>query len=393
MRIFHIITRFIRGGADENTLISCNGQVLDGHDVYLIYGRENHPSILEKLHPSVKQICLPSIRRELSVPNDLQAINDIRRLCRQLKPDIVHTHTSKAGFVGRVGAWLGGCRTIIHGVHILPFLAMSGVSRAAFLAAERIAAPMTTAFIDVSEAMRSECLNAGLGTNDNHYFIPSGMDIDAFKTAQPIGSNEFGEFLPSDMKDWDEANVIVMAAAFEARKRQLQFIDVFKEISRRDPKAVLLLAGDGVQRGLIEQKINAAGLAERVKVLGFRTDLQRWLKLAKLCVLSSEREGLPRVIVQYAAAGKPIVSTFLPGIDIIIKQGRNGYIVDRPEDMVEPVLALLSDEQTHRSFSDHARNIDLRRWSGDYMVARIQEVYDRHAGGQYPPLGQQVTVS
>jgi len=275
LRIIHIITRFIRGGADENTLLSCNAQASSGHEVHLVYG-EFHSDILENLHSDVKPYCLPSLVRPLSPVNDIRATFALYRLCRELQPDIVHTHTSKAGFVGRAAAWAARVPVIIHGVHILPFLNVGPVQKLIYWAAEKMLVPVTDAFVDVSEGMKAECLRYAIGREDKHLVVPSGMDVARFKAAQPVSDAELAGVCGGEVEQWREAEIVLMVAAFEDRKRQLAFLDVFSSVAKARPKATLLLAGDGPDRSQIEEKILALDLTQRVKLIGFREDVERW---------------------------------------------------------------------------------------------------------------------
>lgn len=378
----HVITRFIRGGADENTLISCNAQAEAGHDVILVYGEEFHPDILAKLHPAVRQIHMPEMVRALAPTSDLKATFAIRELCRSLRPDIVHTHTSKAGFVGRAGAWLAKVPVIIHGVHILPFLNVGRAQKLIYLAAEKMLVPVTHAFVDVSEGMRLECLKHGIGTEKNHLVVASGMDVAAFQHARPIGADEFPELLPAAVSSWDEAEVIVMAAAFEDRKRQPAFIAAFAKVAAARPKAVLLLAGAGPLHPEIEAAIAAHGLENRVRIIGFRADIARWMRLADICALSSEREGLPRVIVQYVLAGRPVVATYLPGVEAVVHDGKTGYLVAAVSDMAEPIVALLSDDKLRHQFAAAAAALDLSAWGAQHMAAQLETLYQQQVAAR-----------
>ena len=375
MRILHVITRFVRGGADENTLLSCNAQEEAGHEIHLVCGNEFHASMLSKLHPKVQSHALPPLVRRLSPVNDIRATLALYRLCRDLRPDVVHTHTSKAGFVGRAAAWAARVPVIIHGVHILPFLNVGPVQRLIYWVAEKMLVPVTDAFVDVSEGMKVECLRYGIGGEAKHLVVPSGMDVARFRAAQPVSDAELSAVCGGGVEQWHEAEIVLMVAAFEERKRQLAFLDVFTDVVKTRPKAVLLLAGDGPDRSQIEERIAALGLAGRVKLIGFRQDVERWMKRADVCVLSSEREGLPRVVVQYALAGRPIVATRLPGVEVVVQEGKNGFLVDSVEEMSAPILKTLSDRILSSQLSAYSQKLDLSPWSSDYMAQQLDDLY------------------
>ncbi|KAK0352659.1 hypothetical protein LTR94_019891 [Friedmanniomyces endolithicus] len=375
MKIVHIITRFIRGGADENTLYSCNGQAEQGHEVYLMYGRENHADILGRLHPDVRPICIDALVREVSPVKDLQALLDMGLRLRKIRPDIVHTHTSKAGFVGRLAAMFSQSPIIVHGVHILPFLNVGPMERRIYLACEKMLSPVTDAFVDVSAGMKTECLVNRIGDEDRHHVIPSGMDVAAFQQAQPLSEAELALMAEAPVMGWADAQLMLMVAAFEERKRHVEFLDIFARIVAANPRACLLLAGAGPLEPAIRARIDALGLAGHVRVIGFRKDIARWIKTAQLCILSSEREGLPRVIVQYALGGKPIIATDLPGIDFIVQNDVTGFRVDTVEAMERPINLVLSHEPTSERLEQGVRGIDLSPWSVSSMNERLEALY------------------
>lgn len=375
MKIVHIITRFIRGGADENTLYSCNGQARLGHEVYLLYGRESHADILGQLHPDVQLIRIESLVREINPLKDLRALFDIHSHLMNIRPDVVHTHTSKAGIIGRIAAKTSRSPIIIHGVHILPFLNVKPIEKLTYLACEKMLSPVTDAFVDVSTGMRKECLANLIGNDNNHFVIPSGMDVTHFQMAQPITLKELEESVPEPVMRWTHAKLILMVAAFEERKRHMEFLDVFARIVQSNPDACLLLAGAGPLESAILAKVEALGLTGHVRVIGFRSDVARWIKTAQFCILSSEREGLPRVVVQYALGGKPIIATDLPGIDFIVQNDVTGFRVNSVEEMEEPITRLLNDSAISIRLETGVSHVDLSPWSISYMNEKLEDLY------------------
>jgi glycosyltransferase involved in cell wall biosynthesis len=231
VRIAHVITRFIRGGADENTLLSCNAQAAAGHEVLLIHGDEAAQGIIDRLDPGVQRTVSPSLVRSLRPAAEVRAVAEIAGRLKAFKPHIVHTHTSKAGVLGRLAARMVGTPGVVHGVHIAPFLNVGAGERAVYLLAERMLAPMTDMFVNVSEGMRRACLDHGVGDVAKHVVVPSGMDVDAFRSARPLSRPELAErlgaALPPDLK------LLLIVAGFEPRKRQAEFLEVFARLAAR----------------------------------------------------------------------------------------------------------------------------------------------------------------
>ncbi|WP_269714850.1 glycosyltransferase [Caulobacter sp. NIBR2454] len=373
MKVLHVITRFIRGGADENTLLSCNAQAAAGHQVMLIHGRDVSPHLLAQLHPEVRVEAAPNLVREIHPVRDVKALFELKRITHRFAPDIVHTHTSKAGILGRLAAWMDGRRGVVHGVHILPFLNVNPLAGAVYLALEHALAPITAAFVNVSGGMRAACEQARLGLG-KHHVVPSGMDVVRFGSARPFSLRELSE----ELEGRSSEQLVVMAAALEPRKRIWEFLAVFAEVAVACPNAHFVVLGEGHDRNRLETRVRELGLERRVTLLGFRTDPERWMKTAQVCVLSSEREGLPRVLVQYALCGVPIVTTALPGVEDVIQHGVTGVLtpIDNVSAMAEPVISLLCDPEKSKRFREATSALDLSAWSVASMVGRLDDIYD-----------------
>ena len=231
--------------------------------------------------------------------------------------------------------------------------------------------------MDVSEGMRDVGLAHRVGPPERHVVIPSGMDLRRFAEAEPIAAQEiqaaFGRGTPLP----DDAQLLVMVSALEVRKRVLEFLDVLATIHAHRPNVFLVVLGEGGERGRILDRAEALGIADRVALLGYRDDVERWIAAADVCVLASEREGLPRAVVQYVLAGRPVVATALPGIERLVKHGTSGFLV--PPDRL-PLLApaleqLLEDPHLAASFRQAALALDLSSWSVDRMVGQLDAVY------------------
>jgi glycosyltransferase involved in cell wall biosynthesis len=377
LRIAHVITRLIQGGADENTLLSCNGQAALGHEVHLIFGAEASPAMVGRLHPGVRPHQVHVLGRAVAPVPDAKATWGLASLLRELRPQILHTHTSKAGAVGRVAGRLAGIPGVVHGIHILPFLNVGRMEHMGYLAAERMLAPVTDAFVSVSRGMLDSALAHGIGPERKHVVVPSGMDIDRFRQAAPVTNREVAEAFGCGPEAAAGMKLLVMVAALEPRKRVVPFLDVFAKVAAAEPRAVLAVLGEGPDRDAILSRIAALGLVDRVALLGFRTDVERWIARASVCVLSSEREGLPRAVVQYVLAARPTVATALPGLDGLIHEGRNGYLVpvDALDRMVAPITRILGDPALADAMAQASRRLDLSPWSTGHMVNRLEDVY------------------
>lgn len=379
-RIIHVITRFIRGGADENTLFTCNGQAAQGHEVHLITGRY-HPEMVASLDPRVHWHFLPSLVRKPSA-QDIRCVFALRRMFRRLKPFIVHTHESKAGVLGRLAARMARVPLIIHGVHILPFLNMTRPKRLLYLCMEKAVAPSTDAFLSVSEEMQRICIAEGLGKPDCHSWVPSGMDTEQYRQAEKL---DWSAILPEGASVAGRT-VGLIAGHLEKRKQIGELVEALGSYRDRQDWA-LLIAGEGPEHAALQARISQLGLADHVFVLGFRKDLPNLLASADIVLHAAGNEGLPRVVVQATLAGRPVVTPALPGIDKVVADQRNGLFcaIDDFPALVANFIALVDDAARRERMAAAAREVDLSPWGIDAMVTRISDAYEVATARKFGP--------
>lgn len=379
--IVHVITRLITGGAEENTILTCNHQARSGNPTYLVIGRSYDESTLATVDPAVNVIVVPSLVRNISPLKDGAALIRLMMLFWRLKPDVVHTHTSKAGIVGRIAAlFVRGC-AVVHTVHILPFLNVGRVEFLVYLFVERLTARWTKLFIHVSEGMHQSCLEHGVGLRSNHVVIESGMDVARFRSVER--SPSWQAVIKSGIAvDDEEPLFVLISGALERRKRAKEFLPVLKTVKEAVPQAHLLIAGDGPLGAEIDQTIAELGLEASCHRLGFIDNLPEVIALADVCVHAAHREGLPRVVVQYVMIGRPVVAAHLPGLERVVREGETGYMVptDSLESMAEPLIKLLRDPALRRRLGDAGRALDFSPWDAERMVVAIDEAYDRYLG-------------
>ena len=373
LRIAHVITRLINGGADENTVISCNEAVRRGHSVMLVHGAETRTEILAAVDPRVEIVGLPSLVQPIAPLSDMRALRGLVATFRRHRPDVVHTHTSKAGILGRLAARATRVPVLVHGVHIVPFDNVGRLERRAYLTAERSVQRMTHAFIDVSPAMRDLCVQAGVGSPERHHLVPSGFDLSLFRKAtKPEDWRDLLRLRPDDPRP----PLVVMLAVFEPRKRHLECLETFPSIVARFPEARFVFAGDGRLRGEIEARIRTLGIGRSVVLTGFHPHPEQLIALADVCLLASAREGLPRVLMQYLAGGKPVVAADLPCIADVLRDGVNGVVIGSDlAGLADAVITLLDDSARRSRLARGAAATDLSEWDAARMGERLEAVY------------------
>ncbi len=245
LRILHISTRLILGGSQENTILSCEGQAERGHAVRLLYGPIYGPegSLLERArrHPGIETVEVPHLVRDLSPISDLRAYRELRRMIGNFKPDVVHTHSSKAGVLGRMAAWKQGTPCVVHTIHGLPFHPyQSKLRNAVFIAAERVAAKRCHAIVAVAEAMREQALAAGVGRPEQYRIVYSGMEVD--QLVNPAWSRAQAR---AELGYADDDFVLATISRLAELKGHDDLLDALGPLLRERPNLKLLWVGDG----------------------------------------------------------------------------------------------------------------------------------------------------
>ena len=382
MKIVHVLTRFLKAGSEENTLLTCEGQLAAGHEVHLVFGVEFDAGVVERIDPRIKVHGLDAMVHAIRPAQDWKAVQAMTALFRAIRPDVVHTHQSKAGIIGRWAARRAGVPLVVHGVHIVSFDNVGWKARAVYLAAERLAARWTDGFIHVSQGVQRSYERARIGVGKAHAVVYSGMDIQRFQQAQAPA--DWRELLGL-AADAPRPFIALMLAAYEPRKRQLQLVQAFARVAKAEPGIHLLFAGGGHQREEVQAAAAAAGIADRVTALGFHSQPESLVALADVCLLTSEREGLPRVVVQYLAGGKPAIVSRVEGIEEIVDDGVSGFITpaDDLDAAVQQLVRLAHDPRLHGALSAGARAANVARWERQRMHAGMQEAYTRSGAANH----------
>lgn len=374
--IVHVITRYIRAGADENTALTALGQSKSGNRVFILHGDDFDQSFARELSDRITFVRVPRLVRRISPVDDVSALVSMTGIIKKIAPDIVHTHTSKAGVIGRVAAVFARVPTIVHGVHIAPFVSVGAFEKYTYIAIEKALSLITDAFVDVSAGMKNLYLEYGIGRHDNHFIVHSGFDLRRFQNPP----------LPDDLADLTEPTegggkplVVLVLSALEPRKRIAELIEAFGTSVSALPDVRLLVAGEGSQKERLTRLVAEKGLERNVRLLGFRHDPERLIRLSDVCILVSHREGLPRVIMQYIAGGRPCIATRLPGIEEVIMHGVNGLLFDENDipGVVAAVADLIRDRPRLEALAAEASLTDLRSWDVEEMSRKTADVYSR----------------
>ena len=374
MHIAHIVTRLLRAGSEENTLETCRWQVAAGHRVTVIHGEGYDPHWDVHLPAGVERVAVPEMVHPVRPVQDMRALMRLRAVYRHLAPDVIHTHQSKAGILGRLAARAVPDAVVAHGIHIVPFADVSPAKRAVYLAAEKLVARQTDVFLGVSEAVGQAYVDAGIARRGRVHCVRSGMDLARFQSPR----------LPDDWRALlrvprgnARPRVALMMAAFEPRKRHVAFLQSFARVAAAVPDLVLLLAGRGPEEARVRAEVARLGLEDRVVFCGHRPDPEALFALADLSVLTSEREGLPRVVMQSIAAGCPVLVQDLPGLAEVVTHRKNGWIADAADmdGTVRQMCAMLGSQPLLARLRAGALATDLSAWALDALGARTTALY------------------
>ena len=378
IKVAHIIARMITGGADENTLFTIEGLSKEKYEIDLITGEEFDKDILNKVknHP-FDIIQIKGLKWKLNFLHDTIVLLKLIKLLKKKQYDIVHTHTTKAGILGRIAAYLSGVPVIVHGLHGSTFQAFnSGLLNWLLFLFERFTDRFTDAYISVSKVLSETYIEKGIGKKDNHYTVYSGMELSKFYHARDkinyqekykeLGINE-GEFLIGNV------------ARLETRKGHQFLLDAFKNVvgEQKYGQVKLLIIGEGNKRKYLENYVKELNLGDKVIFTGYREDVEELMPLMDIFVLTSLREGLPRVLVQAAAVGIPSVAFNVDGVPEIIKDNYNGFLVKVKDvkQLENRIVRYMNNKELVLLHGQKGREFIENKWSIEGMVDRIDKIY------------------
>ena len=385
MKIVHVITRLIVGGAQENTLLSCQGQHDRGHEVTLLTGPAIGPegSLMDRACGHGYRVeVVDDMRRAIHPARDWRTYRDLIGRIRDLRPDVVHTHSSKAGIVGRWAAHRAGGCAVVHTIHGLAFTASTRRSvNTAYRLLERWTAPVTDRIVCVADAMRDQSLAGGVGRREQHVTVYSGMETRPF-LSPPVPRAQVRRRLGLAA---DDVVVGTIARLFHLKGHD-DLLDLAPDLCRRFPRLRFLWVGDGLLRPRFERRIAELGLQDRFVLAGLVPPERVPELTAAMDVLAhpSRREGLARALPQGALCGCPTVTYDVDGNREGLVHGTTGYALP-PFDVArfgEALATLLADPDRRRRMGDAGRAFAVGRFDTAVMVDGLERVYAEVVAGR-----------
>jgi glycosyltransferase involved in cell wall biosynthesis len=377
VRIVHVITRLILGGAQENTLLTCEGLHRRGHEVTLITGPPRGPEgqLMDRAAGGgYRVMVVAAMRREIRPWRDAAALRQLRRRLGDLRPDVMHSHSSKAGILARqAAADLGGMK-VVHTVHGLPYHAYQPrwLNRL-YVALERRAAERTDAIISVADAMTRQALAAGVGRPEQYTTLYSGVEVEAFLRRPPEA-----DAFRAELGAGAEAVLVTQVSRLAELKGHEYILAAAEGLD--DPRVVFCFVGDGPWGRRVRRWVRRRGLTGRVRLTGLLPPqrMPAVMHATDVLVHCSLREGLARTLPQAMLAGRPVISFDVDGAREVVDQTTGVLLA--PGDvggLREAVRRLAGSAELRRRLGAAGRQRCRRLFDHRRMVEQIEGLYRR----------------
>ena len=382
MRIVHVIARLNVGGAALHVLQLAHEQARRGHDVVVVAGtlaagEESMEYVADEL--GVELLRLPVLQRELSLRADSAAILALRRIIRSRRPDVLHTHTAKAGATGRLAALISGGarpRALVHTYHghVLSGYFSRRWERL-FRLIERALAYASGTLVAVSAEVRDDLVRMHVAPAHRFAVVHYGVDVPEWSEAD----DEARARRRSELGIGDRTFAVGWAGRMTAIKRPLDLIRTLRAVLEEGVDAVLVLVGDGELRGATEALARDLGVAEHTRFVGFQKPVREWYATVDASLLTSLNEGTPVVAIESLAMGRPVVATRAGGTATVVTEGESGYLLDVGDiNGLARRLVELARDPALRSRLGAAGGADMRaRFATARMADDLDAVYER----------------
>lgn len=359
---------------DQNVFLTIQG-LADEFEMHIAVGNEVYHNPFLALE-NIKFIQCPDLIRPISPISDLKAIAFFYRLIKKENYDIVHTHETKASLITRIAAYLAGCDHIIYGLHGVTFNdPHSRLKRFFYIFLEKLTVWMADFIVSVSHDAISEYQKAGIALSKPYEVIYSGIDVESFTGCKfsdeerRKNRHELG-VAPDDI-------LLVNIGRFSWAKGQRFTIEAFSRLASKYSNLKLLLVGEGECKAECIEMAKQLAISDRIIFYGFSPEVAKLAWLSDIFLITSLREGLPRVVVEASLCMLPTVGFEVEGIREIIDDGQNGYIVPQYdiEMLVQRVEELLLSEELRKDFALRSYQKAIYKWDHRLMVDKLRKLY------------------
>ena len=377
-----MIARLNVGGAALHVLQLAHEQARRGHDVVVVAGtlaagEESMEYVADEL--GVQLLKLPVLQRELSPRADTRAILALRKLIRNRRPDVLHTHTAKAGATGRLAALASGRarpRAVVHTYHghVLSGYFSRRWERV-FRLIERVLAYTSGMLVAVSDEVRDDLVRFRVAPARRFAVVPYGFDLPAWSEADEVARQR----IRTEIDAGEEAFVVGWAGRLTAIKRPLDLLRTLRALLDAEVDALLVLVGDGEDRAEVEALAAELGVAERCRLVGFQQSIRPWYASFDALLLTSANEGTPVVAIEALAAARPVVATRAGGTGTVVRQGESGYLepIGDTNALAGRLAALARDPELRKRMGAAGAEDVRARFAVARMADEVEAIYER----------------
>ena len=382
LSIVHVIARLNVGGAALHVLQLAREQSRRGHDVIVVAGtlaagEESMEYVADELGVVLHR--LPVLQRELSPRADSAAILALRKLIRERRPDVLHTHTAKAGATGRLAALFSGAARPRARVHTYHGHVLSGYFNRRwehiFRWIERLLAYTSGTLVAVSDEVRDDLVGFGVAPARRFAVVPYGFDLPPWSDADEQSRRSIRAELGAE----DETFVVGWAGRLTAIKRPLDLVRTLRALVDHEVEALLVLVGDGEDRGAVEALAAELGVADRCRFVGFQRSIRPWYAAFDALILTSANEGTPVVAIEALAAARPVVATRAGGTGAVVRNGESGYLeaIGDTGALADRLAALARDPKLRERMGARGGEDVRSRYAVGRMADEVEAVYRR----------------
>jgi glycosyltransferase involved in cell wall biosynthesis len=376
IKVCHIITKMVYGGASIGTLHLVQKLPSRGFESTIICGRQSSNEgdlLVDAANDGFETIIIQELVREIDPIMDIRAFFALIREFKRRKFDIVHTHGSKAGAIGRLAAAVCGVPIILYTVHGWGLKAGGLLVRVLFRRVERALARVTTALLFQTQSDRDEASQYKIGDNGQYYLIGNGIDLRPFLDYDVEMADRIERNLRLENK-----KVVGTVGRVSAQKNPAGFLDIAQRIVEKNEGIVFIFAGGGEMLDKMRSLVNETHLERNVLFLGVRNDIPELIANFDIFILPSLWEGMPRSIIEAMALSKPVIAYDIAGIREIIDDGVNGIVVPVNDltQMCHTIEHLLDNEAVGRKLATYAAKT-ARQYDFNEIVSRIEHIYKK----------------
>ncbi|AKL97850.1 glycosyltransferase [Endomicrobium proavitum] len=369
IKVCYIITKLELGGAQKVALYTAENLEKDTFEDFLITGSGG--ILDDEAAKKLKVFKVPSLVREISPIKDLRALLKIRKILKKEKPELVHTHSSKAGILGRIAAKLAGVKTIVHTIHGYGFNeTQKWYVKYLYIYIEKFCTLFTDKLIVVAKEDMDKGLRYKIAKENKFTLIRAGIDTHYYKTFNP--NPDFRKTLADE-----NTKIITTIGPFKPQKNLQDFIKAAGLVCKSVDNVKFFIVGDGDLRPELEKLIADLNLTDKIILLGWRTDIAEILYASDVFAMTSLWEGLPRTILEAMCCSKPVVANAVDGVKEVIREGKNGFKVNphNYQYTAEKIIYLLQNPTVVNAMGKSAKHSITKEYDINHMVKQHEDLY------------------